>query len=38
MLIEHNAKDVSEILNEKKDYKYEKAENLLKKLDEKKIR
>ena len=36
-MINANTNDVSEILNEKKDYKYEKANNLLKKLNESKI-
>tara|TARA_B100001093_G_scaffold235393_1_gene225642 strand:- start:175 stop:834 length:660 start_codon:yes stop_codon:yes gene_type:complete len=33
LLVNTNPDDVSEILNEKKDYKYEKADNILKKLD-----
>ena len=33
LLVNNNSAEVSEILNEKKDYKYEKADNLLKKLD-----
>ena len=33
LLVNNNSDEVSEILNEKKDYKYEKADNLLKKLD-----
>ena len=37
LLLNVNADEVSKILNEKKDYKYEKAENLLQKLDECKI-
>jgi hypothetical protein len=37
LLIHANTDNISEILNEKKDYKYEKANNLLKKLDESKI-
>lgn len=37
LLINTNTNDVSVILNEKQDYKYEKAENLLKKLDENNI-
>ena len=37
LLINTNTEDLSVILNEKKDYKYEKAESLLKKLDENNI-
>ena len=37
LLINANTDDISEILNEKKDYKYEKANNLLRKLNESKI-
>lgn len=37
MLIEHNSKDVSEILNEKNDYKYQDATKKINNLDEKKI-
>jgi hypothetical protein len=37
LLINANTDNVSVILNEKKDYKYEKAESLLKKLDENNI-
>ena len=37
LLINANTDDISEILNEKKDYKYEKANNLLRKLNETKI-
>ena len=37
LLINANTDDISEILNEKMDYKYEKANNLLNKLDESKI-
>tara|TARA_B100000900_G_scaffold251598_1_gene214380 strand:+ start:1203 stop:1862 length:660 start_codon:yes stop_codon:yes gene_type:complete len=37
LLANANIEDISKILNEKKDYKYEKAENLLQKLDEGKI-
>ena len=37
LLINTNKDDVYVILNEKQDYKYEKAENLLKKLDENNI-
>ena len=37
LLINANTDDISEILNEKKDYKYEKANNLLRKLNENKI-
>jgi hypothetical protein len=33
LLVNTNSEAVSEVLNEKKDYKYEKAENLLKKLN-----
>ena len=33
LLVNNNSDEVSEILNEKKDYKYEKADDLLKKLD-----
>ena len=37
LLINGNTNKISEILNEKKDYKYEKADNLLKKLNENKL-
>ena len=37
LLINANTDEISVILNEKKDYKYEKAESLLKKLDESNI-
>ena len=37
MLIEHNSKDVSEILNEKNDYKYQDATKKINNLDDKKI-
>jgi len=37
LLINGNTDQISEILNEKKDYKYEKADNLLKKLNENKL-
>ena len=37
LLINANTDEISVILNEKKDYKYEKAESLLKKLDENNI-
>ena len=37
LLLNSNAEEVSKILNEKKDYKYEKAELILKKLDENNI-
>ena len=37
MLIEYDSKDVSEILNEKNDYKYQDATKKINNLDEKKI-